>query len=101
MLDNDQIKFLVKYNKYLEGGTKEACIKLRQFLLGPSSLDDSYIMAMQVLMAAAFANNDEIPTRWHCTVDCHFAGDMLCRGEMNIDSKSPDLCPYFSEDSDW
>jgi len=98
MLDNDRIKYIVKCNKYLEGGTKEACVKLRQFFQDQSSLDDSHIMAMEVLMAAAFAKDDEMPRRWHCSKDCHYSSirNTLCRGEMNLDRRSPDLCPYFS-----
>lgn len=64
-MKNDELDLLLKQNNYLKGGTKEACIKIREFLMkstmdmvtinSPSECITSsdFVEAVRVLMASA------------------------------------------------
>lgn len=108
----DEMKFVLKSNEYLEGGTKEACIKVREFLKHKLRLEDKipstniscvseeeFIEAVQVLMASAILKEDEVPNRWHCDMDCRRTSDIFCPGECNLEKNSKTLCPYFIDES--
>lgn len=102
---------IISQNNYLEGGTKEACVKVREFLLHSRVTDSEvsaphssvnakeFVESIQILLSAAFANDDEIPETWHCDPDCKFISAPFCRGECNTKKNAPTLCPYFTDDS--
>lgn len=102
-MDRNEFDFLMKHNNYLKGGTKEACIKARDFLCnfnsGESFVDvDEYKEVVKTLIAFAFRQEDTIPERWYCHSDCHNACDIMCVGEFNLDSKSNKRCPFFMDE---
>lgn len=106
------LEIILKQNSYLKGGTKEACVKVREFLhyainsdgrikqsdLSCVSLDE-FIEATKILMAYASLQEDEIPKTWCCDVDCKRTTEIFCPGECNINKKSGELCPFFIDES--
>jgi len=104
------LEFVAEQNHYLEGGTKEACLKVREFLkfiqcdgndriFTNSCVEPKeFISSVKTLMAFAFQKEDEIPKTWHCDNDCHRVNNILCPGECNIDKNSKNLCPYFIDE---
>lgn len=111
-MDKDQLEFVCKINQYLEGGTKEACVKIREFLkyakktenqiYSPLSCisNDEFIEAVKVLMASAFNKEDEVPETWNCDNDCRKVNYLLCPGECNIYKEASKMCPFY-ECEEW
>jgi len=110
-LSREELEFVLDWNHYLKGGTKEACVKARQFLntvINPGNQlhsplscvsADEFVEAVKVLMAFAFSQEDTVPERWNCDNDCERAADYLCPGECNIDKKAKKQCPYFADEA--
>ena len=110
-MKKEELEMFFRQNEYLEGGTKEACVKTRVFLRdaknpgnqlqSPSSCisANEFLEAVEVLMAFAYQQEDQIPERWRCDSDCRYANDSLCFGECNISKEAKELCPYFLDDS--
>ena len=110
-LGREELDFVLEWNHYLKGGTKEACVKVRQYLsyvINPGNqihaplsciTADEFIEAVKTLMAFSFRQEDTIPERWNCDNDCCRVGDFLCQGECNIDPKSKNRCPFFADES--
>ena len=106
-----ELDFVLQQNRYLEGGTKEACVKVRDFLshaTNPgnqihSSLScvtaDEFMDAVKTLMAFAFREDDTIPETWKCDNDCHMVSNLLCPGKCNISKTSDKMCPFFIDES--
>ena len=99
-MHEDQLRFVIQHDHYLEGGTKEACVIARQFFqTNRTEPNDVELAAIRTLMAAAFIKPDEVPPdRWYCDNDCHYSRDLLCRGEMYINPESKNICPFFIDD---
>lgn len=102
-MDREEFDFVMESNHYLKGGTKEACIKARDFLrnfdAGMSFVDvDEYKEAVKTLIAFAFRQEDTVPERWHCENDCHRISNIMCPGEFNLDKKSEKKCPFFMDE---
>ena len=109
-MNQKELELVLKQNDYLEGGTKEACIKVRDFLhhaTNPgnqihSALScikaDEFMEAVQILMAFAFSQEDTVPERWNCDNDCCMASNIVCPGECNIDKSSNKICPFFMDE---
>lgn len=111
-MEKEMIDFMIKSNKYLSGGTKEACVKVREFLHYSSTDKDTvrtqgcsavnaeeFVEAVKVLMASAFQREDEIPERWHCDSDCErITTCFFCKGEFNLNKESNKLCPFFVDE---
>ncbi len=107
-MEHEMLNFVLRDNHYIEGGTKEACIKVRDFLhyaklSGNEIIStntcvsvEEFSEAVKTLMAAAFRQDDTIPKRWYCANDCRYTSYILCPGECNIGEKSTKLCPYYS-----
>lgn len=82
-MERKELEFILEKNHYLEGGTKEACVKARDFIVNSinpgnqlqSPLScvkaDEFIEAVKVLMAFACRQEDTIPETWKCDIDCH------------------------------
>lgn len=113
-MERKMLDYVVKKNNYLPGGTKEACVKVREFLqnakwdgnevktMDYSSVKaEEFVEAVNVLMASAFRKEDEIPETWYCNDDCSkLSGYISCPGKFNIKDESSEECPFFS-DSDY
>ena len=107
-MEREMLNFVLRDNHYIEGGTKEACIKVRDFLryaqLSGNKIistntcvsSEEFSEAVKTLMAATFQQDDTIPERWYCDNDCRYTSYILCPGECNIGEKSTKLCPYYS-----
>jgi len=101
-LNQDQLRFVIKQNHYLPGGTKKACLILRQFLVSDRrTMRIEEVNSLEVILAAAASREDEVPERWHCENDCHYTSDLKCAGEMGLMKGATRLCPFYSDDSDW
>jgi len=100
VLNSDQKAFIIQSNGYLKGGTKEACLELLQLIQsnGRSTLKDSDIAAIGVLIAASFNKEDEIPKRWCCNWNCHYVCGHLCPRKTVAD-KSINLCSLYLENN--
>lgn len=111
-MKREELEFVLESNRYLEGGTKEACIKVRDFLhyaknpgnqlQSPMSCvtADEFVEAVKTLMAFAFRQEDTIPERWKCDNDCSYVSSFLCAGECNISKTADKTCPYFMDEGD-
>ena len=74
-MEREMLNFVLRDNHYIEGGTKEACIKVRDFLhyaqLSGNKIisantcvsAEEFAEAVKTLMAAAFQQDDTIPER--------------------------------------
>lgn len=110
ILDRDEVEFVLSDNNYIKGGTKEACVKVRQVLknsqnnynqLNASTCSiqiEEFIEAVKVLMAAAFKKEDEIPETWYCENDCKMISNLLCPGECNLSNDSEKRCPFYIDE---
>ena len=101
-MTKDEIEFILKHNSYLKGGTKEACIKVKEFIKQTkkiefkSSIDyEDFLDSINTLLAFTFSSKDTVPDKWYCDNDCRFTSSMICKGEFNIDKNSKKLCPYY------
>ena len=104
------LKSLIEEKSYLKGGTKEACVKAKEFLraaicegntvqarqFGVNSKE--FCEAVKVLIAFAYEHADEVPRRWICDEDCKRISEDFCPGEFGIDKNSKNLCPFFIDD---
>jgi len=102
-----ELDFVLAHNHYLKGGTKEACVKVREFLShaknpgnqihSPLSCvkADEFMEAVKTLMAFAFRQEDSIPETWKCDEDCERISYLLCPGECNISETADNRCPFF------
>ena len=109
-MERNELAFVLKQNQYLEGGTKEACVKVREFLHYVTDPEnqihselscvtaDEFMEAVKTLIAFAFSQDDTIPEKWQCDTDCHLTSNILCPGECNIDKNSNKICPFFMDE---
>lgn len=109
-MEKNKLDFILKKNNFLKGGTKEACIKAREFIRyssisndGISSKlscisDEEFLKAVKVLIAFSFNKDDTIPETWSCDSDCKRISQDICPGECNIDKTSSKMCPYFIDE---
>lgn len=110
-MNKQELGFILQYNRYLQGGTKEASVKVREFIKNVEISENEihsnnscvsaseFVEAVKTLMASAFRSEDQIPETWHCDNDCRRVSDIFCIGECNINKGSPKLCPYFVDES--
>lgn len=110
-MERKELDFVLKQNQYLEGGTKEACVKVRNFLqhvTNPGNqfhseqsciTADEFVESVKTLMAFAFRQDDTIPERWRCDIDCRMISHFLCPGECNISKTAKNMCPFFMDES--
>ena len=127
-MEKDFFEFLIKNLKCTTGGSKEACIKVREFIQHAtidkegniiptkhSSVDSKEFMeSVRVLMAFAWQKKgqDCVPERFICDNDCsELNHEGFCSGEFQLVSKD-DLekngegkikakrCPHFRDSWD-
>ncbi len=111
-MERKELELVLKQNGYLEGGTKEACIKARVYLqsvINPGNqihspacpvTADEFMAAVRVLMAAAASEQDRVPETWYCDNDCARTSKLLCPGELCINKESKKCCPFFIDEGD-
>ena len=109
-MKREDLEYVLNNGRFINGGTKEACVKAREFIrntMNPGNQlhaplscvsADEFIEAVNVLMAFAFRQDDTIPETWECDNDCHGNASFLCPGECNIKKGSAKLCPYFIDE---
>lgn len=103
-MSKDEIEYVLKNNGYIKNGTKEACIKVKDFVKNIQSIESKssidckeFLDAINTLLAFSFRAKDTIPERWCCDNDCIYTNFMTCPGEFNVskDSKDLKICPYY------
>lgn len=108
-MTKEELDFILKDNSYLENGTKQACVKIQDYLKNIKSIESieskssidckDFLDAINVLLAFSFREKDTIPERWYCECDCRYNGCMICPGEFNTDEKSEKICPYYKQEN--
>ena len=109
-MERRELEYVLAVNGYIEGGTKEACVKVKAFLRDSHQLESleeppfssvkkaEFIDALKTLLAFSFMQDDTIPETWHCDSDCRMWCSLFCRGECNIRKDSDRMCPYFVDE---
>ena len=109
-MERGELEFVLESNHYLKGGTKESCVKARDYIVNSmnpgnqlhaplsSVRADEFVEAVRVLVAFAFRQEDTIPETWKCDYHCGMTSYLLCPGECNINQKSDKMCPFFVEE---
>ena len=109
-MERNELKSVLESNHYIQGGTKEACVKVVEFLrnvINPGNqlhaplscvIANEFVDAVKVLMAFAFRQEDTIPETWRCDNDCHMVASPLCPGECSINQESSKICPFFMDE---
>ena len=103
-------EYVLKNGHFQKGGTKEACVKAREFIrnsMNPGNQlhaplscvnVDEFVEAVKTLIAFAYRQEDTIPETWTCDNDCRRSSSFLCPGECNIKNDSEKMCPYFMDE---
>lgn len=110
-MDRRELEKLIMEKGYKEGGTKEACIKIREVLnhkMNPGNQlhapgscvsIEEFVDAVSILVAAAMQQPDIVVTKdlYYCENDCTYRGRPLCPGEVSlgISKDGLKLCPYY------
>lgn len=106
-MQRDQLEAILSDNNYLKGGTKEACIKIKETLnncVNPGNQlhpllscvgIEEFVDAVEVLVASAYQKEDEIPKTWHCNMVCVLNKGKVCPGMHSVKKDSDQLCPFF------
>ncbi len=110
-MERKELDFVLKHNHYFKGGTKEACVKVRDFLNCVESSEnqihsalscvtvDEFVETVKTLMAFTFQQEDSIPEKWRCDSDCRqVTSSSLCPGEFNISKTADKMCPFFIDE---
>ena len=118
-MERKMIDFTIKQLKCIPNGSKEACVKVREYLQNmkidsknriqcveySSVKSAEFIEAVKVLMAFAWENreNDKVPDRWYCESDCANNDTCIfCPGEYQVvpqdkENQKVKRCPYYRE----
>lgn len=121
-MEREYLDDTIRHLKCIPFGTKEACIKVREYLKNArldsgndmiqggeyNSVDSKeFVEAVKVLMANSWEQreNDRVPDMWYCDSDCsNIDTCIFCPGECQLaptdeggKSLSKRLCPYFSD----
>lgn len=101
-MSKDEIEYVLKKNGYIKNGTKEACVRVKDYLKNIQSIESKssidykeFLNAINTLLAFSFRAKDTIPERWCCDNDCIYTNFLICAGEFNTDDKSEKICPYY------
>lgn len=101
-MDREMLDFIIASSVYFPHGTKEACIKAREYIkYGEKACvsKEEFEEAVKTLIAYTFLKEDDIPDFWYCDSDCQKYSGILCEGECNVDEKAKKICPYFTDSS--
>jgi hypothetical protein len=106
-MERKELDYVLSHHYYLKGGTKEACVKVRDFLSHATTpgneihselscvAADEFIEAVKTLMAFAFQQDDSIPEKWKCDSNCLMTFTIFCPGKCNISKTANKICPFF------
>ena len=107
-MDRNQLEKLIEQKHCLEGGTKQACIKAKNYLhnampigntiQAPGSCvrNDEFIEAAFILLAYVCDKEDVVPERWNCENDCAYSSSETCPGGCKIQKGFPKTCPFYT-----
>lgn len=122
-MNREELDFVLKNKAFMPGGTREACVKVKDFMMNfykylydsgeitlpkghaplvfpESSVTlEEFIEAVNVLMASVALKKDEVPMRWNCDSDCKHCCSLFCFGGFNVTSETAKLCPFFVDES--
>ena len=117
-MDKREMEFMIKQFNCIPDGTKQACIKIREYLqngcvtqngiktITSAVTNDEFIAAVNILLAYAWQNkeNDCVPETWYCDSDCSRVCNAICPGEFQLGNKDENgktlakkRCPYFAD----
>jgi len=127
-MERDFFDYVTETLNCVKGGSKEACLKVREFIQNANLDEDGKIIvskhsavngeefleAVRVLMAFAWQNKEQdmVPERFICDHDCsRLTQDIFCPGECQVISKEAlnknetskvkaKKCPYFQDSWD-
>ncbi len=106
-LDRNQLDKLIEQEHCLDGGTKQASIKVKNYLhnampigstiQAPGSCvrNDEFIEAAFILLAYVSDKEDVVPERWSCENDCAYPNTETCPGGLKIQKGCPKTCPFY------
>ncbi len=109
-MERQELEKIIKDNQCIEGGTKEACIKIREVLnnkmnpgnqlhapLSCVSIEE-FIDSVKVLLAFAIEQPDVKISQYYCENNCVYVYSTICPGEVNcgISKSGIKLCPYYT-----
>lgn len=109
-MTREELDFVLKQNNYLEGGTKQACVKIKNFIKDAHCTDtqinslqscvtiEEFIESVKILVSFAFQQEDQLGETWHCDAGCREISSLLCPGECNVDENSKTICPFFIDE---
>ncbi len=115
-MERKELEALIKEEKCIKGGTKEACIKIREVLnhqFNPGNqlhapmsavTINEFIDAVEQLVSFALEHEDTKAYKYCCEPDCVYAGNPCCKGHLIVgvknrwNAKNVKTCPYHIEE---
>lgn len=116
-MERCELEKVLKQQAFKHGGTREACVKVHDFMInfykwdyekkyGKDKMEfpescvttQEFLEALDVLVAAAFLQKDEVPKFWRCNpAECKFSDTDFCYGMFNLtlDTTDTNICPFF------
>ena len=107
----DKINELIKASNCIEGGSKEAAIKVRTvmknistaneniLLLGRSGVNaEDFLQAIRKLVAYAESHADTKVELWYCETDCVRSQNPNCPYRQFMVSNGDKICPHYIEE---
>ena len=109
-MKKNNLKQLIKESGCIEGGTKEACLKVREVLryaidggdklIVPRSQVkmNEFIEAVKILTTFASSRPDEYVEMYFCDIDCARISGGCCPGDCMLSEKATKRCPHYIEE---
>lgn len=109
-MTREELDFVLKQNAYLEDGTKQACVKVKESIQNVRCTDnkieilqscvsiDEFMEAMRILVAFASQKKDQTVKTWYCDDDCRRISSLLCPGEGSISKDAETICPFYVDE---
>ncbi|MBR6613240.1 MAG: hypothetical protein IKK84_00550 [Clostridia bacterium] len=115
-MERHELEALIREEKCIKGGTKEACIKIREVLNhqmnpgnqlhapGSSVSIEEFLDAVEVLVGFALEHPDKKVYKYCCESDCAYAHNPNCKGRLIVGIKkrwgagTVNVCPYHVEE---
>ena len=115
-MERKELEQLIKHEKCIQGGTREACIKIREVMNhkmnpgnqlhapGCSVTIEEFLDAVEILVSFAMEHEDKKVYKYCCEPDCVYAGNPYCKGRIIVgvknrwNAKNVKVCPYHVEE---
>lgn len=110
-MDKFNINESIKENGYIQGGSKEAAIKVREvlkniamaneniLLLGRSGVDaEDFLQSVRKLVTYAAMHEDTKVDTWYCETDCIRAPNPKCPYRPFTFKQGIKICPHYIEE---